>query len=291
MTADDMRAQIREIGNTFSPETIQKTIGLFAPHVARPTPEVCDVERDLSYGPDARHRLDIFKPKAVGSAARPALIFVHGGGFVGGDKGAPEAAFYNNVGVWAASQGFVGVTVTYRLAPGAQWPAGAEDLERAIAWLKANGAAHGIDPNGLVLMGQSAGGAHVASYVARAKGRAIAGAVLVSGLYDLTSLKHGPMEGPYYGTDPARYADQSSLAGLVASEIPLVFTVSEFDPPTFQQQAERVVEAFWAAKGVLPRLLLLPDQNHLSSITQIGSPFDAFGGELAAFVRRVSGSE
>ncbi len=45
------------------------------------------------------------------------VVFVHGGGFVQGDKGAADAPFYNNFGAWAVRAGFVGVTMT--LSPGA----------------------------------------------------------------------------------------------------------------------------------------------------------------------------
>jgi triacylglycerol lipase len=164
----DIFAAIRELGVELTPPMLEGSMALFAPLVPRPTPEVCAVERDISYGPDARHRLDVFHPPESGgraTRARPVLAFVHGGGFVRGDKGAPEAPFYNNVGAWAVQSGLIGVTLTYRLAPGSRWPAGAEDVAMALEWLAGNVARFGGDPNRLVLIGQSAGGFHVASCV------------------------------------------------------------------------------------------------------------------------------
>ncbi len=64
------------------------------------------------------------------------LVFVHGGGFVMGDKSSAETPFYDNIGTYAAQQGMIGVTVTYRLAPANQWPSGPEDMALIVGWLK-----------------------------------------------------------------------------------------------------------------------------------------------------------
>src|SRR5690606_14680846 len=113
----------------------------------------------------------------------PVIVFIHGGGFMMGSKGEPEAAFYSNIGAWAASRGMIGVTMNYRLAPAHPWPSGADDVARAADWLAANVAAHGGDPGRIVLVGQSAGATHVAGVLAEpdlAQGN-IAGAVMLSG--------------------------------------------------------------------------------------------------------------
>ena len=93
-------------------------------------------------------------------------MFVHGGGFVRGDKHIPGSPQYDLVGAWAVRHGYVGVTMTYRLAPGHVWPAGAEDVAAAVGWLQRNIAAYGGDPGKIVVAGNSAGAVHVASYVA-----------------------------------------------------------------------------------------------------------------------------
>jgi acetyl esterase/lipase len=289
---DRVRKRVREIGAVMRPEMIAETIALFAPLALRPSADICNVERNIAYGADPRHRLDIFRP-ATGSGARPIVVYVHGGGFVGGDKGADGAPFYNNVGAWAAHSGFVGVTMTYRLAPAFPWPAGAEDVAAAIAWLRANAGQYGGDPARIVLIGQSAGAAHVASYVTMTRFHSdrptIAGAIMLSGIYDVVRLEHGPFENAYYGADPARFSDQSSLAGLIATKIPCLFTVAEYDPPLFQHQAALLAEDWFRAKRVLPRLLFLPDGNHMTAALSLGSSEDNLGGELAAFVRKSGG--
>jgi acetyl esterase/lipase len=289
----DIFVDIRQLGTELAPSMLEGSQKLFAPLAPRPTPDFCAVERDIAYGPDTRHRLDVFHPsRKQGSNLRPVLAFVHGGGFVRGDKGAPDAPFYNNVGAWAVRNGLLGVTLTYRLAPGAQWPAGAQDVAMALEWLAGNVAGLGGNPDQLFLMGQSAGAAHVAGCVSGHHRRntvpRLRGAIMLSGVYDLLSLKHSPFEEAYFGSERARFAESSTLEPLARTDTPCLFTVSELDPANFQQQATRLLEAFWAAKGVWPRLLYQQGHNHISPILQLGTSWDTLGGELLAFIRRVA---
>ena len=285
-------AAIRKLGTELAPPLLEGTQKLYAPLVARPDPQLCTVERDLVYGPDARHRLDIFHPAKAATRPVPVVAFVHGGGFVRGDKGGADAPFYNNVGVWAVQQEMIGVTLTYRLAPGSQWPSGADDVAAAVDWLNSNVSRFGGDPDRIFLMGQSAGAAHVAGHLAGHHGRGpvrnLAGAVMLSGIYDLLSLRHSPFEEAYFGADSARFAAASSLDGLANTDVPCLFTVSELDPASFQQQALRLLNARWAAQGALPRLLYMQGHNHLSPILQLGSPVDTLGGDLLDFIRAPS---
>jgi triacylglycerol lipase len=110
---------------------------------------------------------------------------VHGGGFARGSKHTDGTPFYDNIGVWAAAYGLVGVTMNYRLAPDSTWPSGIEDVAAAVKWLQANAARYGGDPKRIFLWGHSAGAAHVGDYLADAatQGRdpGVAGAILTSG--------------------------------------------------------------------------------------------------------------
>ena len=102
------------IGRVIDPPA---TAALYAPlHGRRPAP-ASRIARDIRYGPAERNRLDIFTAEPAGGAAKPVLMFVHGGGFVRGDKQVPGTPFHDNIGAWAARHGLVGVTMTYRLAP------------------------------------------------------------------------------------------------------------------------------------------------------------------------------
>jgi len=283
---NDLWAPIGLLGYELTPAQIQATQALLAPLAPRPAADVA-VHRDVAYGSDPRHRLDVFVP-AAGVARAPVIVFVHGGGFIMGDKGAPDAPFYNNVGLWAARSGCIGVTMTYRLAPAAPWPAGSEDVGSAVRFLRAHIERWGGDPNSIFPMGQSAGAVHVAGYVAEEQSE-IAGAILVSGIYDVARADRNPFQAAYYGEDPSRFPERSTLGKLAATSLPCLYSVSEFDPPDFQRQAAWLVEAHTARQGRWPRLVQLTGHNHLSSVLQIGSAIDTLGPELLRFIHTIQG--
>jgi len=253
---------------------IQATQRLFAASFAGMDPATA-ISRDHRYGPDERHRLDIFNKASQKQV--PVLVFVHGGGFVMGDKRAPDLPFYDNIGNFAVLCGYVGVTITYRLAPAHPWPAGSEDVAAAVKWLRANIASHGGDPTRIFLMGQSAGAVHVAGYVADKRlhapdGPAIAGALMISGIYDVAQSDANPFHLAYYGDARASWPERSTLGGLTTTDVPLFFSVSEFDGADFQKQAALLVAALTRARGRFPEMHWLAGHNHLSPVLAVGSP-------------------
>ncbi len=283
----DIRNALRALGRDFTPDQIAATTGLFAPIALKPTPDLCTVTRDLRYGPDERNRLDVFRPAATAKEPRPVVGFIHGGGFVQGDKGGEGAPFHNHFGAWAARAGFLGVTITYRLAPAHRWPAGAEDVALAAAWLKENAAQFGGDPNRIVLVGQSAGATHLSGYLANPDADAagtLAGAALLSGVYDVTRADRNPFNLAYYGEDASRYAGLSTLEGLAKTTVPLLLTVSELEPPQFQRQAAWAIDRIVAVQDRWPLFRFMLGHNHISPVLQIGSPTDDLGPFLAGVI-------
>jgi acetyl esterase/lipase len=292
--SQSLKEQIRAIGDVFNMETIEQTRALYAKLVPSPALATCNIDRDVAYGPDPRHRLDVFSPLDDSNRSRPVLVFVHGGGFVAGDKGTADSPFFNNIGIWAAAQGFISINMTHRLAPGAQWPAGAEDVAAAVAWIADNVVGHyGGAADSVFMMGHSAGAVHVASYLTqpafhRLGDPSLAGAILVSGVYAVDRARYVQHLTAYFGEDRSTYASRSSLAGLTETEVPLMFIVSEFDTYDFHHQAGLVIEAFLNKTDALPRLIYLSDHNHVSSTLQIGTADDSLGCELINFIRRFS---
>src|SRR5262249_2227268 len=249
------------------------------------------IERDVKYGPAERNLLDVFTPEAT-SSARPVLIFVHGGGFTTGNKRSPSsAAFYDNIMLWALKNGFVGVNMTYRLAPASPWPAGAEDIGLAVKWVADNIGARGGDGTRIFLMGYSAGGAHVAGYVShpefqKVKDGGLRGAIMLSGIYDLTSWPAGgAAETAYYGPDTSLYAERSAMKGLLASDIPLMFVSSELDLPFFVQQLNLMKEATCKGPHGCARTLLLPQHSHMSEVYAINTADDRLTSQILEFVK------
>jgi acetyl esterase/lipase len=213
----DVAAKIAEMGRVVDAE---KTGKLYAPfHGEEPYAGV-KISRDAKYGSDPRNIVDIFVPE-TGAVGRPVLMFVHGGGMIRGTKHAPGSPYYDNIMLFAARHGMVGVNVEYRLAPQFPWPAGNADLAAAIRLVAEKAGELGADPNRVFLMGHSAGATHVASYVSHPefhgpKGSGLAGAILSSGGYDFTKDEQSEGRIAYFGSDPALLAQRS--AALCKSE-------------------------------------------------------------------------
>jgi len=286
---DGICKRLREFGDAFTPEVIGENLKLFAAIQEREPFAEVEVIRDLRYGEDERHRLNVFQAKGAAKETRPVLAFVHGGGFIGGDKAMPGMPFYDNVGVWAARHGLVGVNITHRLAPKHPWPAGSEDVAAALQWIRKNIAAHGGDPRQVFLMGQSAGGAHVAQFLAHATFEsgdrsALAGAILVSGLYDTNTMDKNPLFKAYFGEDASLYAERSALPGLAESPVPLLVTLSEFDPPDFKRQYVELLRAHLEKKRDVPNLAWLPGHGHLSGMLAVNTEHDFLGDRVLEFV-------
>ncbi len=104
-------------------------------------------------GPGGTIDLRLFDPRAE-RAPGPVVVFYHGGGFVAGNitTHAPLAAEI------ARQLDLPVVSVEYRLAPEAKWPAAPDDAEAAARWVAANGVALGRNATSLILTGDSAGG-------------------------------------------------------------------------------------------------------------------------------------
>lgn len=288
----DVTAELRRIGRVLSPETMDAVRGLFARLHEAAGYQAPRIARDLAYGPDPRHRLDVHMPEPE-SAGLPVLLYVHGGGFVGGDKTTPGSPYYDHLGGWAARNGLVAVVMTYRLAPVHQWPAGAEDVAAALSWTREHCVSYGGDPERIVLMGQSAGAAHAASFLAGHAGYGadgLAGAVMLSGIYDPLTAEPNDLVRAYYGDDDHQFTQRSSVPGLVACPVPMLLAVAELDTADFHRQAVTLLDAMLAAHGVIPPFVTIPDHNHQSEIFSLGLDDDAFGSTLARFAHRVTAS-
>ncbi len=114
---------------------------------------------DVQYGDGhVRQRLDVYLPAdALFGPPRPVLLFIHGGGWQGGDKNTTAARVNQFVRL-----GFVGVSINYRLSGDAPHPAQIHDCKAAIRWVRANAASLNADPQRIGIWGTSAGGHLVA---------------------------------------------------------------------------------------------------------------------------------
>jgi hypothetical protein len=97
--SEDLVWKLLELGRVVD---MPKTAALFAPMQQKEPYQGVKTEREVKYGPADRHLLDVFAPETA-SPARPVLIFIHGGGFVAGNKRAPGSPFCDNVMLWAVN--------------------------------------------------------------------------------------------------------------------------------------------------------------------------------------------
>jgi acetyl esterase/lipase len=290
----DVIARLRALDTAITPELAQASWALLTPFHEKLGYTAPRIVRDLRYGEHARHRLDVHaagEPSGdrIPNHGVPVFVFVHGGGFVAGDKHHPGAPTYDLVGAWAVRHGWVGVNITYRYAPEVKWPAGAEDVAAAVGWLRENIAAYGGDPDRIIVAGNSAGATHVADFAAGHGGdrAGVRGAALISGIYTARpaapSTARGATPHPYYGVpDPVH----ASLPCLVESRLPLLFAVAERDPDRFHAAAAEAVAAWVARHGTVPDLVWMDGHNHMSAVGSLGVDEPALGVALARFVEK-----
>lgn len=117
-------------------------------------------EQNIEFSnPDGQHlQLDMARPK-TGNGPFPAIACIHGGGFRAGSRQS-----YDGLCLRLAQQGYVAVTVSYRLAPKYQFPAAIHDVKAAVRWLRTNAKQYKVDPARIGVTGGSAGG-HLAQFL------------------------------------------------------------------------------------------------------------------------------
>ncbi len=188
-----------------------------------------DVERNIEFTRQGGRALalDIYRPE-LNDDRRPALLYLHGGGWLVGDKATQGLPLCNHL----AKLGWVCANANYRLSPGATWPDHLVDAKAAIAWLREHADDYGVDPGFIAIAGGSAGG-HIAAMAALTAGdpafqpgfetadTSIQAATTFYGVYDLTNRlgAHHPdfltkMVGPlvlkaFPETEPERFSAAS----------------------------------------------------------------------------------
>ena len=106
------------------------------------------VDKDLSYGPDIRNKMDIYHPDDT-TANLPVIVWFHGGGLTGGEKFLPEQLMTGE---------YVVIAPSYRLMPSATLDECIDDAAAVVAWTMDNAESLGGDPSKLFVSGHSAGG-------------------------------------------------------------------------------------------------------------------------------------
>ena len=167
----ELRQEEREQTNAIAQEALRGVVSPADLAVDWPAPDskpplwhTLEYRRDVyrtsvRYGDDPAQLLDVWRPAELPSAApAPVLLFVPGGAWVHGGRILQGYALLSHL----AQQGWVCLSIDYRVAPHHRWPRHLDDVKAAIAWARANVDKFGGDRNFVAIAGCSAGG-HLAA--------------------------------------------------------------------------------------------------------------------------------
>ena len=226
---------------------------------AIPLPEGVTECRNISYGSHGKWSLlDVYYPEQT-DAPLPTIVSIHGGGYVYGDK-----EIYRRYCMDLAKRGFAVVNFNYRLAPKWKFPAPLYDTNAVMEWVRKNAARYHLDPNRIILVGDSAGAQLASQYAAIATNPAYAALFPIKvpkitirclglncGMYDAALQAVSPRKGlalDYIGKDlPDDDPRFRVLQAITDRYPPAYITTSCHD--TLRSCAEPMYE-FLKAKGI-----------------------------------------
>lgn len=257
---------------------------------------------EIAYGNGPRQTMDLTYPR--GTTPAPVVVMIHGGAFRAGDK--------SDLAIWPEllDAGIAVVRVNYRLSDSATWPAQGDDCLSAVVHLQREGAALGVDPSRIVLLGHSAG-AFLAVSTALSLvevGLSPRGVVSLFGPMDFSTMDQDMKtlgRTPQMGWTDAADSAESQLLGYPVGEKraaaramgpvgrlsqlkdplpPILIRHGDADPLIADLQAKRLREAWIAAD---PRTEV--DYKLVAGAGHGGAAFetDPVRSEVVAFVRQV----
>lgn len=233
----------------------------------------------------------MFYPLTPTEKKSPILFFVYGGGFNTGDRSISPKTFglvYACVGAFYARKGYVVVIPDYRLVPHVQFPGPAEDVRDAVRWVTQNTenlvstGSPRPDVDNLILMGHSAGAAHIATMLFHPQVLSaedelwskITAAVLESPPYDLSAMTSdwpsAEVHATYWGSlDEAKAADPLHLYRQLPisaiEKLPKLLMVEGELEPDWLIEAGRVFQNEVRERtGQEPRKIVALGHNHIS---------------------------
>lgn len=228
------------------------------------------VYSNVKYGPasGSGNLMDIYVP-GTGAGPFPAVLLIHGGGWTKGDK-----SWFDRDAARLARVGIVGVSVNYRLAPAAVYPAQLDDVQAALAWIRAHAFTYKVDPRRIGALGASAGG-HLAALLAtygvgsRTSGTRLSVVAAWSGIYDFmtmpgTGLVDGSKISTFLGCDvttcPDKWADASPASHVDPTDPPIYMANGTAESIPSQQPEDMAAEV--GAELIPYQLQWVPGSQH-----------------------------
>ena len=256
-------------------------------------------------GAEWKHQLDLYLPAGPLFAPAPVVFFVHGGGWITGDRQL-GAGCYANVGQAMARAGFVTVVPSYRLAA---WPWSARhpdqvlDVLAALSWTYRNVARYGGDPRRMVAAGHSAGVQLVSlstldrRYFAAAglPPDLVKGIISVSGIFDLAQLategsavekifNHDLLLTPAFGAEVSAYPAASPIT-YVRPGIPpyILINGDQWTDHLLREQTAKFLPRLQSCR-VPVRTFLARGEGHFSVIYHVNAPGNPTTRQMIDFV-------
>lgn len=225
---------------------------------------------DLAYGPSPRQRLDVFSPPGpAATGGRPALLYFHGGYWQGNHKDS-----YSFPAPQVTEAGALYIAATYDLCPFVTMSELIEQVRGAVIWLHGNATSIGLDPRRITVTGHSAGG-HIAASLAHTDwtayglpAAAIAGALPLSGLYDLEPIRLCYLNDACR-MDAAEARRLSPIHHIARLAPPMVLAVGAAELPELVRQTRDYAQALTAA-GLPPAAVIeTHGDNHFSVLDRL----------------------
>lgn len=221
----------------------------------------------VPYGPTLAETLDIFPADApAGSSGSPVFIFIHGGYWR-----SLSAADFHGVALGLQPLGITTVVIDYALCPSVTLDEITRQARAAVAWTVRNIAGQGGDPSRIAIGGHSAGG-HLAAMCLETRWTEdygmprdpLAGAVLVSGLYDLEPLRWSYLQ-PRIQLDDGIIRRNSPAFGVRPCATPVRITWGAKEQGEFARQSQLFHDA-WQAAGNTSELVPQDGADHFTAI-------------------------
>jgi len=230
-----------------------------------------DVRAGLTYGPDPRHKLDVYVPQGLNGPA-PVLLFFYGGAWSSGDR-----SQYLAFGQSFASKGIVTVVADYRLYPQVKYPAFAQDAARALAWVHAHAREHGGDPARIFVSGHSAGAynavmlASEPNFIESVGGTLdwIRGVIGIAGPYDFLPLTDPDYIDMFHG---ANNQDAMPVNHVDGKRPPMLLATGSDDGTVLPRNSDRMA-ARLKAHGNDVQVIKYPGVGHVGIILSLAPGF------------------
>ncbi|KRV48161.1 hypothetical protein AQ490_26215 [Wenjunlia vitaminophila] len=266
-----------DLDREYSPSSLVPSLSFYLHEYAELSAAARDEVKalpDLRYGSPPEARLDLFPVDGGNSALQ---VFVHGGYWqeLTKDESAFAAPDFVAAGVAFAA-------LDYGLAPSYSLDEIVAMVRDAVAWLHTNAADFGIDPGRIHLSGSSAGAHLVAMALIGDDARRIAGATLLSGVYDLEPLRHTYVNDAL-GLDADAALRNSPIYHLPERLPPVVIARGEVETGEFVRQHETMTALLRQRTAVTE--ITCPRRNHFDIPYDLGNPHSALGRAVLDQIR------